>query len=166
LVNARNIIILLVIFAAGFFAVRHFTESEEDRVKERFTLLAERAEKKGEESVVKMALRVRGVGALFADTSVIESSLYDLSGTYTPDNINTLAAAISTRFKKLSMKFYDIRVVFPEEGLSQVSLTVTLKGLSKYEGHIKETHELDVELIDLDGDWYFSRISVVEVLEK
>ena len=113
-----------------------------------------------------MAIRVRGIGALFADTSVIESSLYDLSGTYTPDNINTLAAAISSRFKKLSMKFYDIQVVFPEEGRSKVSLTVTLKGLSKYEGQIKETHELDVELIDLDGDWYFSRISLVEVLEK
>ena len=166
MVNARNIIIVLVVIAAGLFGYWHFTESEEDRVKARFTLLAERAEKKGEEPVMKMALRVRGIGALFAETSVIESSLYDLSGTYTPNDINTLAAAISTRFKKLSIKFFDVRVDFPGNGLARASLTATLKGLSKSEGLIKETHELEIELVDKDGEWYFTRISMVEVLEK
>lgn len=166
MVNARNIIIGLIIIVAGLFAVRHFSESEVDRVKQRFTLLAERSEKKSEEPIMKMALRVRGIGALFADSSVIESSRYDISGTYTPDNINTLAAAISMRFKKLSMKFYDIRVIFPEEGASRVTLTATLKGLSKADGMLNETHEMEVDLIDVEGEWYFSRISMVEVLEK
>ncbi len=164
--NARNIIIVAVLVVAGLFAYWYFSGSEEDRVKERIALLAERSEKKGEEPVMKMALRVRGIGALFAEMSVIESATYDLSGTYTPNDINTLAAAISTRFKKLSIKFFDIRVDFPQDGLARVALTARLKGLSKSEGLLKETHELEVELKDIDGEWYFSRISMVEVLEK
>ena len=166
MVNARNIIIAIVIVAAGLFGYWYFSESEEDRVKERFTLLAKRVEKKGDEPVMKMALRVRGIGALFARTCVIESNRMELSGTHSPDNINTLAAAISMRFKKLSIKFVDIRVGFPQKGLAKATLTATLKGLSKSEGLIKETHEIEVELIDVDGDWYFSRISMIEVLEK
>jgi hypothetical protein len=166
LVNARNIIIALLIITAGIFAVRHFTAGEEERVKERFALLAERSEKRGEEAVMKMALRVRGIGALFDESSLIESSLYDLTGRYTPDNINSLAAAISTRFKKLSIEFHDIRVAFPEKGTARVSVTMIFKGVSKVDGLMRETHELDVELSERDKQWYFSRISMVEVLER
>jgi hypothetical protein len=115
---------------------------------------------------MKMALRVRGIGALFARTCLIELNRMELSGTQSPDNINTLAAAISMRFKKLSIKFFDINVDFPRQGLARVALTARLKALSKSEGLLTETHELEVELIDVDGDWYFSRISMVEVLQK
>lgn len=166
MVDRKKIIITALIIIAGLSASCSLSGGNEKKVKKLFARLEEKAEKKGEESIMKVALRVRGIGALFAEESLIESNLYDLTGTYSPDDINSLAAAISVRFTNLSIKFYDIRVSFPAKGQARANLTAMLTGASKRDGPIKETRELEVDLVKIEGEWYFRRISMVEVLEK
>jgi hypothetical protein len=166
MVNRKNILIVLVIITAGLFSSCSLFDSEEKQVKKVFKLLAERVEKKGEEPVVKMALRVKSIGELFADMTIIEDDVYDLSGEYRPENMTSLFAGISAQFNNLSLKFYDIEVKFAEESVALATMTAALEGVSKLEGAFNATHEIEVELEKIDGDWYFTRMSMLDVLEK
>ena len=166
MVNKKIVILIVVIIVAALFAFRHFTESEEGRVRRRLALLSERVEKKGDEAAIKMALRVRRIGELFSRATVIEADLYDLSGDYRPENLSSLAAAISARFNTLALTFYDIRLEFLEERVALATMTATLKGRGKIEGPLDAAHEIEVELVRDEGEWYISRISLLDVLER
>jgi hypothetical protein len=166
MVKMKYLIVALLIAMVGVSAAFLFFPSEEKKVKKRFTLLSEQTSKDSGENTFIMANKIKGISALFGENCNFTVSDYSLSGNYTREEISGIAFRGRTHFSTLNLKFYDLKVSFPEKGLAQVNLTARLTGRSVYGEQVDETRELICLLKNVEKKWLFSSLEVIEVLRK
>ncbi len=167
MVKMKYLIVALLIVIVGISAAFLFFPSEEKKVKKRFTLLSEDVSKDSGENTFIMANKIKGISDLFAESCDFAVSDYSLSGNYTREEISGIALRGRAHFSTLSLKFYDLKVSFPEKELAQVNLTARLTGRSVYGEQMDETRELICLLKKGEKKkWLFSRFEVIEALRK
>lgn len=166
MVKTVKILVVIALVAGAAYFLYNFFMSDEKKVISQLDKLAQLVSKEGEEPALMMAQRIRGVADLFAETCQFSSDARHVSRTFRPDEITSHTASARANFLNLSLKFYDINVDFPEEGLARASLTAILTGLGKSDELFDETHELEVEFVKSEKGWLIQRIRAVEVLQK
>lgn len=166
MVNKKNLLIILVLIIAGGVIFNIYQQSDEKKIEKRFARLSKLFSKEDLEPALSMARAVKGIGALFAKNCTIESSDRLRSGSYTPEQITSHAASARALFRTMKLKFYDIEITLSGEGKAVTSLTGMLTGILKREETFNETYEMEVDLVKVEGDWFFSAIRMVEVLKK
>jgi len=166
MVKVRSFIIALILVGIGIWAFIHFSPSEERKVRKQFGLLSGWASKAQGETPLIMAQKTRKIGTLFAENCGLEVPLYSISGNLTRDEIIGYAARGRLLFSELSLRFYDLTVSFPEEGIAKVSSTARLTGKLNVGENVDETHELQCVLKKIGKRWFFSHMEVVEVLKR
>lgn len=142
------------------------THSDKRKVRKRFNLLSQYLLKEGPENPVMMALKVKNIGTLFDKQCLLEVEKYTLKGTYSPEQITSYAATARSRFANLELKFYDMSIEFPEEGIAQITATATISGTLKSGDIVNDAHEIMAEMKKIEGKWFFRQISVIEVLKR
>ena len=167
----KSSVFVIILIIAVSATVYLFTKSEDQKVKWCITGLAVQVSKENGESVVKMALRLRGVDGFFWDPVLLEIDEYDLSGLYTPDEVVSLASVASSQFRAFTLKFYDIDVEFADDENADdefvfVAATAIVTGRFHSGEAFDEAKEVDMELIKAEGEWYLTRITTVDLLEK
>ena len=166
MVKIKYLIVALLIVIVGISATFLFFPSEEKKVKKRFALLSEHISKDSGENTFMMANKIKGISDLFGESCNFAVSDYSLSGTYTREEISGIALRGRAHFSTLGLKFYDLKVSFPEKDLAQVNLTARLTGKSVYGEQVDETRELISLLKKSEKKWLFNSLEVVEVLRK
>jgi hypothetical protein len=166
MVKMKYLIVALLIVFAGISAIFLFFPNEEKAVKKRFALLSEHVSKDSGENTFIMANKIKGISALFGENCNFAVSDYSLSGNYTREEISGIALRGRAHFSTLDLKFYDLKVSFPEKDLAQVNLTARLTGRSTYGEHVDETRELICLLKKVTEKWLFSNFEVIEVLKR
>jgi hypothetical protein len=158
-------VLVLLMVVVGILATLFFP-SEEKQVKKQFALLSEWVSKDPGESTLTMARKMKSIGTLFSESCDLIAPVHSLSGTYTREEISSLALQSRAQFFDLSLKFYDLNISFPEKGVAKVNLTGKLKGKSTLGETVDETRELDCLLKKIEKKWRFSQFEVIEVLKK
>ena len=166
MVKIKYLIVALLIVMVGISATFLFFPSEEKKVKKRFALLSEHISKDSGENTFIMANKIKGISALFGENCDFAVSDYSLSGSYTRQEISGIALRGRAHFSNLGLKFYDLKVSFPEKDLARVDLTGRLMGKSVYGEHVDETRELICLLKKVEKKWLFSSFEVIEVLKR
>jgi hypothetical protein len=162
----KKILIAGLVIIVGAVAAFYLFQSEEKKVRKQFRLLSEWVSKGAGENLIIMAHKTKSIGTLFAESCGLKSPFESISGTCTPEEITSYAARGRIHCSQLSLKFYDIRIRFPEKGLAKVTLTAKLTGRSSSGERFDETHELECSLKKIEKRWLFSEFEVVEVLRK
>jgi hypothetical protein len=165
-VKIKYIIIALLIAGIGIYAAVHFFQSEEKKVMKQFNLLSEYVSKDPDEKMIAMATRMQKLGGLFDEQCELMLAVESLSGNYAREEISSAVARGRSRFSRLSLRFFDPEIVFPEKGVAKVNLTARLRGQSAVGENMNETRELECALKKIDKKWLFRRMEVVEVLKK
>jgi len=140
--------------------------SEERRVKKQFHLLSEWVSKSPEENALTMLQKMKNIGTLFDEHCEMKIPDQSLSGSYTRQEVSTYAGSARSYLSQLDLKFYDLRIIFPEKEIARVNLTARLTGRSTAGERVDETRELECVLKKIDKRWLFSQIEVSEVLKK
>jgi hypothetical protein len=140
--------------------------SEEKRVKKQFELLSKWVSKDSGENAFTLAKKIQNIANLFVDDCKITVPEESLSGTYAKDEISRYAGQARLRFSKLSLRFNDFDIDFPEEAMANVYLTARVTGQSTAGERVDEIRELQCVLRKIEDTWFFSSIEVVEVLKK
>ena len=166
MVKSRYILIVAMIVVAGIWATVFFFPSEDKKVKKQFALLSEWISKDPNESPLTMARKVKNLGTLFAENFELKEPVHPLSGSYTREEITNIALRGRAHFFDLALKFYDLDISFPEEGVARVTVTGRLTGKSSSGEQMDETRELECLLRKIENQWLFSQLEVVEVLKK
>ena len=156
--------VLIVII--GIVVVITLIPSEEKRVKRQFDLLSEWVSKSPEENAFTMLQKIRNIGTLFDEHCEMRAPDQSLSGSYTRQEISTYAGSARSHVSQLDLRFYDLRIIFPEKEVARVNLTARLTGRSTAGERVDETRELECILRKIDKKWLFSQIEVIEVLKK
>jgi hypothetical protein len=166
MVRMKYLIVALLIGIVGILATFLFYPNEEKKVKKRFALLSEHLSKDPGETTFIMASKIKGITALFGENCNFTVSDYSLSGNYTREEISGIALRGRAHFSTLGLKFYDLKVSFPEKDLAQVNLTARLMGRSVYGEQVDETRELICLLKNVEKKWLFRSLEVIEVLKR
>jgi hypothetical protein len=166
MVRFKNIITGTMIVVIGVGVALYLFPSEEKKIKKQFRLLAEWVSKDPGENTLTTAYKIRNIGTLFDKSCEFEIPAYSFSGDYTPDDISGYAAQGRLLSSQLHLKFYDLAITFPENGIAKVTLTARLTGKLSVGDTLDETHELESVLKKTEKKWLFSRFEVVEVLKK
>ena len=161
----KGIIIVIVIIAA-VAAYKFMVESEEDKVKKRFKLFADLAEKEPGETNLIMAKKARRIGAMVTDPVMVTIPEYHASGSYARQEITRRMAMGRTRFKELSLKFFDLSVKIIDDTNADAGVTAQVNGKKLNNEPFEGTHELLCRLKKVEDEWLFNQVEVVDVLEK
>ena len=140
--------------------------SEEKRVRKRFRLLSEWVSKFPEENSFTMLQKMKNIGTLFLEPCELKAPHESFSGSYTRQEMSAYAGSARSHFSQLDLKLYDLKVVFPEKEVAQVTLTARLIGKATSGEQVDEIRELECHLKKMDRKWFFSQVEVVEVLKK
>ncbi|HJO62879.1 MAG TPA: hypothetical protein QF571_08690, partial [Desulfobacterales bacterium] len=95
-------------------------------------------------------------GSLFADICRLKVTATSFSGEYTPKEIIDRTIMARASFAQATIKFYDVNIDFPIDGVANVVATVRLTGKSSREKDVVDTHEIEAILKKIDGDWLFT----------
>ena len=166
MVKVKTILIAVLMVIVGILAAVFFFPSEEKKVKKQFALLSEWVSKDPGESTFTMAHKIKSIGTLFAETCDLIVPVHSLSGSYPRQEISGIALRGRAQFNTLSLKFYDLNISFPENGVAKVALTGKLTGRTTFGEEMDETRELECLLKKVEKKWLFSQFEVVEVLKK
>jgi len=166
MVNLKTVTIALLLVLLGIWAVVRSFPSEEKKVRKQFDLLAQSVSKVRGDGTITTARKVQKIRTLFAENCGLHIRVYSLSGNYTPHEIASHAVRARLHFSKLSLRFYDPEIDFPEEGTAKVTLTARLTGTTTTGEYVNETRELECVLKRTDGKWLFSSFKVVEILRR
>jgi len=165
-VNLKTISIIIAAAVVGVVVFMVFSESEEDRVKKRFTILAEQVEKESGESKFISAARAKKIKGLFAENIVIDIPERSITRELDRRDLGPYVLGGRAKFSEIKLKFYDIKVDFPDSGLADVRVTANLAGQLETGKTIDETHELACSLDKVEDAWLFKRFEAVEVLQR
>ena len=162
----KYLVVGVLIVIIGIVVVMTLIPSEEKRVKRQFDLLSEWVSKSPEENAFTMLQKIRNIGTLFDERCEMKAPDQSLAGSYTRQEISTHAGSARSHVSQLELKFYDLRIIFPEKEIARVNLTARLTGRSTAGERVDETRELECILRKIDKKWLFSQIEVIEVLKK
>jgi hypothetical protein len=166
MVKLRHLFIGALIVILGIVIAVTVLPSEEKRVKKQFRLLSEWVSKFTEENAFTMLQRMKDIGSLFDAQCELKVPDQSLSGTYTREEISTYAGSARSHVSQLDLKFYDLKIGFPEKEVAKVTLTARLTGRSTAGEQMDDTRELECLLKKIEKKWLFSQVDVVEVLKK
>jgi hypothetical protein len=162
----RNKILAGVAVLLAVWAVWTFFPSRTRQVKRQFSSFSEWVSKDGPEGNLTLVNEATKADRFFAPQCSWEAHGYDLNGTVTPQEVSRYYFAGRARFNKLSLKFYDLDIRFPERRTARVKATVRITGILQDGDSVSETHEVRCTLQKVQGKWLFSQVTVVEVLKR
>ena len=162
----KYLVIGVLIVVVGIVVVIALMPSEEKRVKRQFHLLSEWVSKSPEENAFTMLQKMKDIGTLFDEHCEMKIPEQSLSGSYTRQEVSTYAGSARSYLSQLELKFYDLRIIFPEKEIAKVNLTARVTGRSSSGERMDENRELECLLRKIDKKWLFSQIEVIEVLKK
>ena len=162
----KHLLVGVLIVVVGIVVAITLIPSEEKRVKRQFHLLSEWVSKSPEENAFIMLQKMKNIRSLFDERCEMKIPDQSLSGSYTRQEISTYAGSARSYLSQFDLKFYDLRIIFPEKEIAKVNLTARLTGRSTAGERMDETRELECVLKKIDKKWLFSQIEVIEVLKK
>jgi hypothetical protein len=164
-VKARRWVAACAVLAVAW-GVWTFFPTRTRQVKRVFTRLSGAAEKDGPEGALVTAAAARKLSAFFASECRLEAQAYRLSGTVSRDDVMRYAFAARDRARTSTLRFYDVRVAFGQEGEAVAEATARVEGTSDSGDSLREVHEIRCVLRKFEGEWLFSEVVLVDVLER
>jgi hypothetical protein len=166
MVNLRHFIISALVAAAGIIIFFWMFSSDEAKIKKQFKNLADLVSADSDEHQLIAAAKARKIGNMFAETCLVEIQSHSISRTYKRENIPGHVMTIRSQYYEISMKFYDLHISFPEEGIARATVTAYVEAVRISGEPILEVHELVFWIEKLEKDWFFNQIKTISVLER
>ncbi len=166
MVRLKYVLVAGVVVFIAVVACYILFQSDSAKIKKQFMKLSTNFAKEPVETKLAAGIKVKNIKELFAERILLEIPSHSISRTYVKKDIPSLVMTGRMQFKKMSLKFYDITIEFPESGHSVVRLTARLIGNLNTGELVDEIHELECSVRKNEDNWLFNSIKAVEVLEK
>lgn len=164
--STKHLIIVVALLLVGLFLAPRLFPSRERKVRRQFALLSKTVSKDSRENPITTATKINKLRSLFAENCSLRTRFSSFSGDFTREEIVSLIAQARLECSTLTVKFYDLQVEFPDDGIAKATLTIQVNGTMTDGSLVDETHELECMLNKSENKWLFSECRLVEVLER
>ena len=165
MVKAKYVVVAAVVLAGSYFLYKHYFQSGDAAIRKQFDQLAEGCSKKDGEHIMAIAGRIQGIRKLFADPCTIEYQERNIAQNYSRDEIPQLGLRAVSFYSDLSVSFYDMKMSISGD-TADVIATLKTGGKLMTGDPANDVQEINCVLQKIDGDWLFTRIRIVDVLQK
>jgi hypothetical protein len=165
MVKSRIILSVLAVFV-GLGAFYYLYPSEEEKIKEQFSLLAKWVSMDPNENAFTVAYKMKNMGDLFTDKVNLKIPDYNLAGWFSRTDVISYAARASLPFSQFTLQFYDWQISLTDSTTANVTVTARITGKWLKEEGLEETRELAWVLRKHEKKWLFNEVEAVEVLKK
>ena len=166
MVTVRHLYITALVAAAGIIVFFWFFTGDEAKIKKHFQNLAELASKDSDEHQLIAAANARKIGNMFTEICMIKIPSHSISRTYERENIPAYVMVARSRYSAIVLKFHDIQISFPQEGVARVTFTADVEAVWVSGEPIREVSEFVCRMEKVEKDWFFNRIEAISVLER
>ena len=160
----------IVSILAVFFAVRYLAVCEETEVRRRLRQLAGNLSRRQADSGLRLSLKNQRLAALLADPCRFVVPTYEIDVAMRPRQAAAEVFRLHSQISQVSVRFYDVRVDFPEPRRAAVRTTAYVRarnGTERRAGAFADEFELSIDMVlDQRDGWLFARFEQVEVLQR
>lgn len=155
--------IVVVILTAIVVWLR--SDSPERRITLQFEQLEELVSKDAAETPLVSAARARKISTLFGETCEIRTEVGFLTGSMARNEVAQKAMYGRAQFSSLNLRFHDLTIELPAKDEAKVRLSVTLKGRLSGGDTAHDAQALECWLAEVNGEWLFTSLKIVQVLK-
>jgi len=154
----------LLALVAGGLAVRCWP-GDERAIRNQLALIEEVGSKELAEPPVEALVKATRLAALCSDPCRLIVASVRHAGDYPRKQIQDRIVMVRSWYTQVRISLHDITLVLAENNTAVVRGTIRLRGQGTGEA-IAEAQEFRAELAKIDGQWLFTAIEFVEVLEQ
>jgi hypothetical protein len=163
----RNTLVLIISIAvlAVYLAIR-FWPSDERAIRRQLALIEEAGSKAAAEKPIEALFKARQIAELFSDPCLLTVESVQHAGSYARKQIQDRVVMVRAAYLQAKVSLYDVAIDITAEKTAVVRATVRLRGLRAGEAAVADVHELRAEMRPIDGEWLFTSVEIVQVLER
>jgi hypothetical protein len=164
-VNLKTfVLVALVVGAATVVAMRYWPGDERD-IRKQIGHLETLGSKEADEKPIESLVRARQLAALFHDPCTLQVESVDFKGEYGRQQIQERIAMARGFYTEAKVSVHDLVLEIPGNNTARIRCTLRVKGRGKSQP-IADVQELEAGLRKREGDWLFTTVTLVEVLER
>lgn len=165
MVNAKNIGIALGILILAVLAALWLWPDEEKAVRKQLAVLDDAGSKALDEKPLETIQRAARIGALFHDPCRLVVETDEREGDYSRKEIIDRVVMVRSSLGQARVETHDLKVDFPSKGAALLVFTLRLVAASGGERH-GDVHEVEARMAKIEGDWLFTELKIIEVMER
>jgi hypothetical protein len=166
MVKKKHLLIAAALAAAGLIGFLLFYKSDETVIKKRFKSLAADFSREYPENDLMNAAKGKRIGNMFAKTCRVHIPDYDVDMTIARDDVQPYVMVARSRYRDISLDFYDFSIAFPDQGKATVNVSAFVRATPTAGEPAQEIHEMVFSLEKGEEEWMFAGIESLELLEK
>lgn len=161
------VLALLVVAVAAVVAVRYWP-NDERAIRKRIAHIETLGSKEASEKPVDSLVRARALATLFSDPCILKVESTDFNGAYSRKEIQDRIALVRGAYTSATVSVHDLAIEITDKKSATLRCTLRIKGASNASTNspVADVQELEAGLQKSEGDWFFSTVTVVEVLER
>lgn len=134
-------------------------------IRSRLAVIEKAGTKKAGEHALEGQLKARKIAELFQDPCQLRVETIKFEGSYSRQQIQDRVAMIRASFTKADVDLYDVGVELSAEKTAMVQGTVRLLG-ARTGDPMADVQEFRAEMLKDNGQWFFTTVTIVEVLDR
>lgn len=165
MVNVKTAAIAAILACALGLIGWRFWPGDERAIRKQLALIEQAGSKKLTEQPIQSLVNARQLAALFHDPCQLEVETVDSAGEYSRKQIMDHITLVRASYTRASVSLHDVVVDIPQDATAVVRCTIRVQG----EGTglaVADVQELRADLRKIEGDWLFTGVRLVEVLER
>jgi len=164
-VNGRTIVVAVVVAFVAAVAAYRFWPGDERAIRGQLALVEEMGSKDEAEQPMDGLVRAAQLAALFDDPCQLTVESTRHAGSFSRKQIQDRIVLVRTSFARVRVSLHDIVIDRIDNGTAALHGTLRLSGQGTGDP-VADVQEVRVEMARIDGQWLFTAVTLVEVLER
>ena len=154
---------VLILCAAAYWVLKG--TSEEEKVRKVLFQLTTLAEKPQGVRPTELAVKLKTLQTVFADSVSIDFGARKLSDTYTPRSLEPMLVSFRKHFVETTCSMSDVEITLQGDRANAV-FACRFKGVPRQGNRVDEVRDVSCQLVKRDQKWYIENISINDILER
>jgi hypothetical protein len=164
-VNVKSAAIAAILACALGLIGWRFWPGDERAIRKQLALIEQAGSKEPAEQPIQSLIKARQLAELFHDPCRLEVEAVDSAGEYSRKQIMDHIALIRASYAKARISLHDLVVDIPQKSIAVVRCTLRVQGEGSGQP-VADVQELHADLRKIEGDWLFTGVRLIEVLER
>ncbi|MGD9949760.1 MAG: hypothetical protein AB7U29_14960 [Desulfobulbus sp.] len=163
--NIKKLVpVALVAMALIVVGIRYWP-SDERAIRKQIAQIETLGSKAADEKPIESLLRAKRLAALFNDPCILQVEAADFTGEYPRKQIQDRIAMARAFYTNATVSVHDLSINILDKERTKILCTLRVKGSGKNRP-VADVQELEADLRKVEGDWLFTQLTLVEVLER
>jgi len=164
-VNLKKLILTAMVAVMVVMVGLRYWSSDERAIRKQVAKIESLGSKTRDEKPIDALIRARQLAALFHDPCSLQVESADFSGAYSRKQIQDRIVMARGFYTEAAVSVHDLSIHRIDNGQATLRCTLRVKGQGNNSA-VADVQEVEADMRKVEGDWLFTQLTLVEVLER